>query len=327
VSHQLSPVFIIADIVALLLLAGRPPPWMLAAFVLAEAWWLWRAYAFVSRHFHLVSFDQSANVRGAYDPSRALAGVSEVADASRAVILGVALLALAGFVRRARAGHRDLLPAALAVVPVAVAALQSYDGEGPLRAYLFALPWLAFCAAAAWRPGPGVRAASALGAATVVLGAGTLLGYFGQDLGNEMSVADVAASRWLLDHEPRSAVAYVAPNFPARLNAGYVGNLDAPSSLLDDARLQGRPLGPADLPRIAARLEHGGTNVRLLVTSPSQERYARLYGLAPRGAFDRLGRTLLASGRFRLVYRRGGAMVFELTGGPTASRGRRPGGG
>ncbi len=54
-----------------------------------------------------------------------------------------------GFVRRLRAGRRDLALAGLVVAPGLAVAVQSYGGEGPYRAFLFALPWLAFLAATA----------------------------------------------------------------------------------------------------------------------------------------------------------------------------------
>jgi hypothetical protein len=310
-SHQLSPLFVIATVAALIVTTGRPPLCVLAALVAIEAWWVWRGLDFLTAHFDLLDVGQTASARPS--AGAALPGAALGANASRAVIVAIALLAVAGAVRRFRGGHRDVIPATLALAPFVVAAVQSYDGEGPLRAYLFALPWLAFFAAAGCGPGRvavgALRRGWRLLLVTVVVGSGSLLGYFGQDLVTAMSRSDVDASRWLLDNAPAgSNVTLVAPNFPDRLNARYVRRLDAPRALTDDRGFRGRP----DPARIRAVLGAEDAAQRFLVLSPSQERYARFYGLLPQSAFDRLARALLSSRHFRLVHRDGRAQVFVL---------------
>jgi hypothetical protein len=46
--------------------------------------------------------------------------------------------------------------------------------------------------------------------------------------------------------------------------------------------------------------------------SPSQERYARYYGLASPNGYERLVRALKASPDFTLRYRHGQAFAFEV---------------
>jgi hypothetical protein len=320
VSHQLSPVFLIAALTALTLVGPRPPPWALVAVIAAELWWVWLAWPFLAGHFDLLSFGPATGAQPAAALDHALPGASASAQAARAGVALVLALAVAGGVRRWRAGRRDPVPAALALVPWLVAVVQSYDGEGPLRAYLFALPWLAFFAASACRPAGAARTALRrswqLGAATAGVAACTLFGYFGQGAIQVMSPADVAASRWFLDHAPPGAtLTLVAPSFPDRLDRRYAGHLDASRALTDIRGLRGRRLGARDIPAIAGFLQRA-RGPRYLVLSPSQRRYARYAGLFAPGSFKTLAAALRESPRFRLVFRDGPAQVFVLRSSP-----------
>jgi hypothetical protein len=311
VSHQLSPIMLILSLAALTVMTGRPPLWIVGGLVAMEAWWLYLSYEFVSAHFQLFSVDVAASARPA---GPGLPGATFGVNASRAAMLFMVLLAAAGFARRLRAGHRDLAPLALAAAPALVVGLQSYGGEAPLRAYLFALPWLAFFAAAAC-DATAVRGSWRLLSVTLLLGAGTLFGYFGQELVNRIGRDDVAASRWFLDHAPpHASLTLVAPNFPGRLNARYAVHLDSPPSLVEAPGFRPHRLGPEDVPVLESLLQRNRAPTRYVALSPSGERYARFYGLAPSGSFARLAHALAASPDFRLVYRRGAARVFEYVG-------------
>jgi hypothetical protein len=50
---------------------------------------------------------------------------------------------------------------------------------------------------------------------------------------------------------------------------------------------------------------------RFVVTSQSEHRYARLYGLLPHRSLRRLEEQLRSSRAFRLVYRRGRTSIYE----------------
>ena len=156
VSHQLSPVLLILSVAALTVVRRGPPLWVLGGLVALEALWVLQAWDFIAQHFDLLEFDPGASARPA-DGGTPLPGATLGANLSRAAILLTMILALAGGLRRLRAGHWDLVPATLAIAPFLVLGFQSYDGEGPLRAYLFALPWLAFFGAAACAPGDRAR--------------------------------------------------------------------------------------------------------------------------------------------------------------------------
>jgi hypothetical protein len=327
-THQLSPVFVIAWVAALVVLTGRPPPWVLGALVALEAWWVWTSREFVFAHFNLLSFDQSSSARPAATAD-ALPGVALGATASRAVIVLMGALAVAGLIRRRRRGRPVMVPAVLAAVPFAVAVVQSYDGEGPLRAYLFALPFGAFLAAEACRPPDGaalsIRRISPMVAASALILAGALLGYFGQDLISRMDPEDIAASRWFLDHAPAGAsLTLVARNYPDRVDRRYEVHLDDSRALIDEPAFRRHPLGPADVPRIAAIMRADGPPGSYLALTPSQERFVSYYGLVPRASYARLSQALEASRSFELVFRRGSARVFRVLPRELVTRGEPP---
>jgi transposase-like protein len=314
VSHQLSPVLLILSVGVLTVVRRGPPLWVLGGLVAMETYWLYRSYDFISAHFTLLEFDPTTSARPT-GTSESLAGATLGADASRAALVLTVLLATAGVIRRLRAGHWDLVPAALTFAPFLLLAFQSYDGEGPLRAYLFALPWLALFGAAACSPGP--RARSLLRrtwrpvVASVLIGTGALFGYFGQELVNYMSRDDVAASRWYLDHsQPRASLTFIAPSFPDRLNARYASHLETLPTLVIQPAYRPHLLGAADVRPLEALLQRDNSPQRFVAVSPSQERYMRFHGLAPPGSLARIAAALRASRDFELVYERGSASIF-----------------
>jgi hypothetical protein len=219
-------------------------------------------------------------------------------------------LAGAGAVRRLRAGRPEVVACVLAVAPAFIVAVQSYGGEAPLRAYLFALPWLAVLAAQALRRPPAVLAVS------IVVGAGALFGYFDQELLNYVGPGAVTASRWYLDHAPPGAsLTEIAPSFPERLNARYADHLDAPPSLVTRPWYRPHRLGPADVAAVRRLLAGDNSTERYVIVDPTGARYARYYGLAPRGSFGALGRALARAPDFQVAFRRPHVWLLRYTPG------------
>jgi hypothetical protein len=243
---------------------------------------------------------------------------------SELLITGLVLLLAAAeaFVQwRAR-----VLPFALiglAGLPFVIAVAQTYGGEATLRAYLFALPWLAFLAASAV-----LSAASALSvrvrqwerrvtlvALTVGLAVPFLFAYFGQESQNFVSRDDVAVNQWYAAHAPAgSVIAFTAPNTATRLAASYatMDVADSGSTLTDDPKLLGHQFTYADVPVVEGLLEGLHGTARYLVVSPSETNYLLLYGLVPRGWNLNLVAALRASHDFRVVFTSGSGVVFQF---------------
>jgi len=319
VSHQLTPVILLAGVLGLALIARRIPLWVPLAMGVVEVWWLWRAWPYFSVHFSL--FDPAPSSSAApsgYSIGDGLPGLALVAYAVRVEILILVVLAAVGLVRRLRRGHWDLAPATLLVAPLVVV-LQSYGGEGRYRAYLFALPWLCFFAAAALSPTRArlrtLRHRASLTLPTVCLATCLLFAYFGLELMNRVDPDDVAPARWFERNAPSDSVLVgVTTNFPLRLSARYPTVYDrdypGPPSVTEHALYRSHRLGAADLPRIERTLRGFGSPHTFLTLTASQERYARLYGLLRPGSLQSLSRALRASPDFRLVYRRGSSTIF-----------------
>jgi hypothetical protein len=281
-----------------------------------EVWWVSLSWPFVQHHFDLIEPGGAGAAAAGRDLGAALPGAELTFFAPGGVIAFIVLLALIGAVARLRQGRLDLAPACLIVAPILGAALQSYGGEGLYRAYLFALPWLAFFAAAAcWGPRSqghpvAVRPLRLL-AASFAVGGCLLFAYFGQELSNRITSDEVKAQAWYEQRASRQAVAlYAAPAVPMYMTDRYP-RLQVTEPLLSRPAFRGHRLGEADLPRLEQLAERLPQQRVFIVLSRRQEGYARLNGLLPDGSIASLARALDASPIFDLVYRRPGARIFR----------------
>ncbi len=309
-THQLSPVLVLISASLLTVTVRRPRLWVLAVMLAVEALWVWRAYPFVSAHFQLFNLGLHASARPSLSSAaKPLAGVVAGEDLSRAAIVAIVLVAIAGIWRGLLRGPWE--PAAIALVVgsgLIVVGAQSYGEEGPLRAYLFALPWLATFAAAAVQP---PTRASPMGrpwrllAVTLLVGGCGLTGQFGQDSLHYFTPADVHATKWYLDHAPnQSSVTYLTLNVPDMLDANYARHLQTHPVLTQSQGFSG------SLAQTMQILECDTAPEQYVLFTPSQERYLRYYGLLPASTYGDLVSGMERSHAFELLYRNGRAFVF-----------------
>jgi hypothetical protein len=322
-SHQLSPAFLILSVAALSLFARRVPLWVPLAMAAIELWWVSLAWPFVGTHFSVISPGSAGAEPPGRDLGAALPGATLSFYAPAAVMGLMIALAVIGVVRRLGVAQRGLAPVCLIVAPAIGAGVQSYGGEGGYRAYLFALPWLAFLAAVACTraPTPGRPARLGFGrllAATAAVAECLLFAYFGQDVANRIRPDDVKAAAWYEGHAPPGSVRLdLAPTAPDRLTARYPEvSLGDPAALLARRAFTGHRLGAGDLPGLARLFAVQRARPAFFVVSRGQEDYARLNGLLPEGSVSSLVRALGSSTRFRLVYRRPTAWIFEYVPNP-----------
>jgi hypothetical protein len=319
-SHQLSPFLLILSVTLFALLTQRVPFWVPAVMAAIEAWWVALAWPFVGTHFTLIEPGTAGAAAKGRDLSTALPGAALSFYAPAAVMAVMATLALIGMWRRLRAGRWDVAPPCFIGAPVLVTALQSYGGEGPYRAYLFALPWLAFFAAfAVSRSRPSLRRVSIsfprLIAVAPAVGACLLFAYFGQELANRITSEDVAAAAWYEQHAPPGSIRVdLAPNAPGRLSSRYpLVSLSDPASLVEQPGFGGHRLGAADIPRLIALIQQQRAHPAYVLLSRGQENYARLNGLLPSGSVTSFARALELSAAFQLVYQRPSVWIFQYT--------------
>jgi hypothetical protein len=227
------------------------------------------------------------------------------------------LLAAYGIVRMLRNGRSAPSHALLAFVPLILAMLQPYGGEVLIRAYLFALPFVAILVAWALFPALG-RAWTWRRSVGLLLASCVLMTLFlFTRYGNERA--------FLYTPDEREAVAYIYDNADAG-DVVAAASTDVPwqDRRYDDfdyqlvSRLVPPPLepeSPRDLAdRVARALDdrtEGASNAYLLLTR-SQLNYEHMMGSLPWGTVRDLEEGAVQSTGLQLVYENADAMVFEV---------------
>lgn len=296
-SHQLTPFAMVGASLGLLAVGRtslRSLPILIS--VIAGLWVVFVGYSFLAGH--LVSLlEDLGNPTGA-----AGSGVVErVRGSSGHVFVVVERIAysaaflgagLVGLIRRLRAGHWDLAAVALAVVPFALIALQSYGGEIFLRVYLFALPATSFLVAAAILPSgriPGVMRAGLIVVVSLAMTWGFTVARYGNERADLVEPGELAiVDRTLAVVPPDSLVALLNYNAPVRYRL---------FEQYDYLELT-RPAGgftPDDIARQIDEVRRARPGF-LLVTR-GQEALEELVG-TDRSALDRLRILLEGSSRF-----------------------------
>ncbi len=318
ISHQLSPVLLILSVTALAVFVRVVPLWVPAVMAAIEVGWVVLAWPFVGTHFSLIEPGGEGAAAAGRDLSAALPGAALSFYAPAALMAMMAGLAVLGMARRLRTGKRDLVPICLIGAPLLGVGAQSYGGEGPYRAYLFALPWVALLAALACARSPVTGRPMRISLPRVLVvapaaGVFLLFACFGQELANRISPDDVRAETWYEQHAPAGSLRIdLAPNAPDRLTARYpLVSLSDPPALLDQPGFTGHRLGTAEIPPLERLIRQQRAVRAYVVVSRGQEDYGLLNGLLPKGSVTNLVGALERSAAFRLVYQRPTAWVFE----------------
>ena len=325
-SHQFTPVALLLQAGALVLLFRLRRPWIVVAFSVMEALWLVHAAPYISRHFSFIDVSGYDNIRPPAALPAVLPGAAAIAQVPHIITLFVGVGTIAGVVlsfRRTRSLTEVLLPAVLAATPAVIVLAQPYGQEGILRVYLFAVPWCSLVIARdllrveSWEVRP--RLARAAVAVVGVLGLLAVPSVLGTENVNYVSPPDVAADQWFENNTPAgSELLLVVPAYPSRSTGNYDRHL-----LLDD------PLSPAllrDVPGFESSTTSGQDLLAFtksyvvsrradhdvyLAIGPTQYQYALLYGLVTRQALDDYLEDLRTDPAFELVYGQDQSYVFR----------------
>jgi hypothetical protein len=290
------------------------------AMLAVEVWWVVLAWPFLTKQAGLLDQGPATSPRPkGHSLADSPAGFAFVLNASRVLVAVLVALAVYGAIRRRRAGWPDRASRALLLAPVLALVAISYGGESALRVYLFCLPWLAVLAAAAClpqvRPGSAIRVPARpwrMAAAALVLGALALFADFGYELANRVDPSEVRTAAWLERSAPAgTAPIYLINSAPNHVTAAYtrLRTRDL-TELAAVAPILHKEIGPRDVPGIEKAIRSQWSGPVAVVLTPSQKDYARLYGILPADAQDRLVRALAGSKDFRLVHRDGPSYVF-----------------
>jgi len=226
----------------------------------------------------------------------------------------------------------------VALVPVLPLTAEMYGGEGPIRMFLFALPFaaaLAFLALDRELPSidgrwPALRriwqrsAPARIPVALVVMVALFVPSFLGQTELNVVSKGELDATSWFRDHAADGSVlVYVAPGLPERDGGHYAKFRTARAvineNLLENPRVPRKErdvqlTGAADIWRIGQAI-HDFSPKGYVIFSDLQRTQAHVLRTMPDNAFDNLENAVADAGAYRLVYRNPHARVYELVDG------------
>lgn len=324
VSHPLSPLILLAQATIVCVLLRPVRPWLPVVFVAIEEAWLLQAWPFLNSTYDLFEF----GLRNIDPPQTAvghpLAGYSLALWAAPLVMVVLALLAAwaaAIAVFRRRRAARMLVPMGLAGVPLVMVLGQPYGNEGIFRAYLFALPFLAFVVALhlfdelpRW-----TRGRRTLTTLVVVLIAGlTLPANFASELSYRVLASDVAADRWFEQHAPPGAVLLpFDSSYPVRGTAAYAQFLPKPSGAVDGlSELPGFAQSAADEGDLVSFTRDAcdtrtGTGPVYLALGPTVEEDVRLLGTLELYTYRAYERELATAPGFQRVFSDGGTVLYR----------------
>ncbi len=322
-SHQLTPVMTLVALGALLLFKVIDVRWPLyTLFFFTAAWMIGPAWEFVVEHFDTVVRDiggfqanLDAGISDLDGVSRAQAAIS---FAARAITAGIIALAALGWIGRRGRRVPTGIAVVLAVAPIVLILLSSYGDEVVFRAYLFALPFLAWLAASVWFPEDDAPASPAsliaLGIVAVTMAGAGLLATFGADELHVFTDSEVMVAEYVYANGvPGSLLVDLSRDYPGQFNhyenftyltVDRAGE-EVQSTLLAD------PAGV--LARWLENPSYSGGYV--LITETMRSSVMRL-GTLPAGSADAIESALRASPDFVVAVESGDSVAFELRGRP-----------
>jgi hypothetical protein len=318
--HELSPYMVLVQMVALCAFGILRQRWMVVAMAAISVGYFVPRFAYVNKTYGLLASVGNffGNVRPPHNTGYGQIGqaASDASHAANLLTLLVWLLAIVGAVKRMRQGRPTFGLLVLAFAPVLLLALLAYGGEGILRVYLFALPWLACLAASAIVPSKPLRATSALLpiASLAVLATLFVFAFFGDGGVIAMNRGDVQASEYLYSHTRPGPVMTIAGNFPNDIGATY-NEYESLPSLLGSSFEGVEPLRPADITFVTSQMIAYGAKANepvYLVASSADLRYCEEYGLATARQFTSFVSALGRARGWKVVYAKGGATILEL---------------
>jgi len=314
VSHQLTPLVTISALGILAAFQRLAVGLFLFAGVTVAFWVLYVAAPFVAVVLPVELRAMGELSASLVDISVVSPGQAFISLICRLLTLGIAIAAIGGGIRRLACGYRDGVAAALAAAPLPLLVVTSYGGEIMFRVYLFALPFLAFFAAALFFPSPRHGSSVGTPAVTALIGFALAVAFVfannGKDRQYAFAAEDVAAAQWLYENAPQGTlVVEGAPLYPSQFrNVEYFTHV----SLADEppesrAELLARPA------RVLARwLDSSDYHAAFIILTRNQQAYVDAMGIMPGGGFEKIKQALLASPRFRLVHATSGTMIFTL---------------
>ena len=320
-SHQLTPFFMIAACVGLVLVRRCQLPGLPVLFgVIFTAWVSFAAVAYWSGHMSNLFGGLGAlgsNVTSSVtDRISGSASVHEFVLYSRAAFAGtVIILAVAGLVRRRRLALDDRVAFVLVCVPFAAFAMQGYGGEMALRIYLFALPGIAIFAAylffpeatAPHRPRLMLPIAAVCAVAAILV---FFVARYGNEAFEQTPPGEVSAMNYIYAHDS-SGIRLAWLSVPPAVGA----TPEMPWQYQDLEKVnyvpENAPVNPANVSGLAADLRAMGPGSYLITTS-TQEASLEQQGGYPVGWGREFRADMRAFPGVRVAYADSTAVIYTL---------------
>jgi hypothetical protein len=220
---------------------------------------------------------------------------------------GVWMLALFGALRRLRNRFRDTAPLLLAMTPFPLLLLQAYGGELLLRAYLFAVPFMAFFCAGLFFPSPlagrGWQNTVSLWAVSFVMLVGFLFTRYGNDRMMYFTNQEMTAIEQLYTMaEPGSQLIAATGTLPWRSHDYRTYRYTTVPSLVRDA----------DLDTLVGLMADRRFPASYLILSRSQLASGELFIGWPPGTWQKFVQALHDSDEFVRLYSNDDAEIYGL---------------
>jgi hypothetical protein len=320
VSHQLSPIMLAAQVVAVAFVLGRIRVWILAAGLAIEVTWIALAYPFLSDKFDLFAFDLGSTPETGLPSGPTSKAMAFIGLSQQGLMLAIVALAAAGVFAAHRRRRLQIVLPVLAGVPVLVLAVQPYGGEGVLRTYLFALPWLCILGAIALQPSRArpfepIANFVRLAFASAILALLFLPAYYGREEQNRVTRDDVEVATWLERHAPPgSSLVKVIESYPGALTKDYTvfgSASEGGVSLVDYPEFRDHDIGPDSLAAVRRILGEQPGSPRYLALTPLMQRTSDAFDVFPKGDLNRLRAEIDLAPDFEVVFRSGDGVAWR----------------
>jgi hypothetical protein len=212
------------------------------------------------------------------------------------------------------------VPLGLAAVPVVLVLGQPYGNEGIFRAYLFALPWMAFVVVLqlfderAW-----TRERRLLGwLAVAVIAVLTLPANFAGEMSYRVAASDVAADIWFETETPEGSVLLpFASSYPLRTTGDYAEHLPLATEGVDGLTdLEGFSRAATDETALVEFTEdacdtRAGKGPVYVALGPAAVDNVRLFGTMELYTYRAFERALGDDPDFTRVFRQGDTVLYQ----------------
>jgi hypothetical protein len=319
VTHQLTPVAVLMQILLLAVLVRVRRPWVILVWIILEVAWVARAWTFVSSRWSIFAPDGIATPESAARLIPSLPGVDLVSKTPMALVGIMCLLAGSAFIwRYLRRRSLEVVAFAFAAAPPLLVPVQSYGGEGLFRAYLYALPWIAYLVArmvlAVWSDVTWTRwvLTACVSGVTCV----SLCAMLGSELVVHVPEQDVTASQWFETNTPEGsyAVQLAGAGVPLLVTENYPRHLHPPVALNETREFNPGRTPTRTLLALARRAFDENGPGGYFVMTEEQYTYSRVYGQASQEQIQALVAAISTSAEYRVVYHKHRNLIAEYLG-------------